>query len=335
MGNINGPFIYTKNTSNRIMKNVLISLIPLVLFAIYKNGFALFFKGQMTFIEAIYPLFFIILCGGSTFLFETLYAVLFYKNKVNIKNYIKSSFSFAPGIILSLIIPINTPIVVILLSCFLSTILGRMIFGGYSKGLFNTVALSFLIISIFSVFNGGYSYLNSYESTKYSNTALGIIQDTNLDTKYDDIVKPFGDLKQFFVGNVPGGIGEVSIILCLISFIYLIIKKATKHLIPITIVITSAILFFITGLLNGLGGWFVLFNLFTGALVFGSIFVASDMFTSPITELGQIIYGILVAMLTVVFRYIIPFGDIFLAIFICNMLVPFIDEMCAKARINK
>ena len=56
-----GPFIHTKNTSFKIMKNILIALIPLVLFAIYKNGIVLFFKGYASFLDSVYPLFLILI----------------------------------------------------------------------------------------------------------------------------------------------------------------------------------------------------------------------------------------------------------------------------------
>lgn len=327
---MNGPFIHTKNTSFKIMKNILIALIPLILFAIYKNGIVLFFKGNASFLDSIYPLFLILICSLSTFTFDTLYTLIFCKDKMDIKEYIRNSFSFIPGIILSLVIPINTPIFVIIISCLISTILGKLLFGISNKYLFNTVALSFLIISIFSLINGGYSYLNSYENTKYTSTPLQAEISNGLNYSYEETVKPYGSLKQFFVGNVPGGIGEVSILICIISFIYLIVKKSIKYLIPISILVTLLIGFTVGGLINNFDGYFALFNIFTGGIIFSSIFISSSMFTSPITSKGQIIYGILIGILTLIFRFIIPFGDIFLATLICNLLVPLIDNICIR-----
>jgi len=325
-----GPFIHTKNTSNKIIKNILIALIPIALFEIYKNGVVLLFKGNINFIQSLYPMFVILICALSTFVFDTIYTLLFCKKDANIKEYIKTSYSFIPGIILSLVIPINTPIFIIILSCFISIVLGRVIYGVSNKKIFNTVVLSFLIISVFSLINGGYSYLNSYESTKYNSEPLQL-QQSNY--SYEETVKPYGSLKQFFVGNVPGGIGEVSILFSIISFIYLIIKRSIKYLIPISIFATLLIGFSIVGVLNSFDSYFALFNVLTGGVIYASIFVCTYSYTSPITNIGQIVYGILIGILTIIFRFIIPFADIFLATFICNLLVPIIDNICIK--INK
>lgn len=322
-----GPFIHTKNTSKNIMKNILIALIPIILFSIYKNGLVLLFKENINFIKSLYPIFLIGICSLSMYAFDILYTLIFNKN-INIKEYIKTSYSFIPGIILSLVIPINTPILIIILTCLISTVLGKVIYGFTNKRLFNTVALSFLIISIFSLLNGGYSYLNNYESTKYTTTALEL----QTEYSYETTVKPYGDLKQFFVGNVPGGIGEVSVLFSIVSFIYLVVKKSIKYLIPISIFTTTLIGFTVLGVINNYDSYFALFNILTGGIIFASIFISSDSYTSPITKLGQIVYGILIGILTIVFR-IIPFGGIYLATFICNFLVPLIDNICIK--INK
>ncbi|MCM1371009.1 MAG: RnfABCDGE type electron transport complex subunit D [Clostridium sp.] len=320
-------YIHTKNTNKKMMKNILISLIPLILFAIYKNSIVLLFNKDISTKTALYPIFLLIICSLSTFIFEILYALIFYRNKTDIKKYIKNSYAFLPGIILGLIIPINTPIIIIVLSCFIGTILGRMIFGGYSQGLINTVSLTVMIILIFSLLNGGYSYLNTIEKTKYDMSPINIVESNTVNITYKEAVEPYGGLKQFFVGNVPGGIGEVSIVFCVLAFIYLIVKKSIKYLIPISILITTTLLFSMVAILNNQGIWFVIYNLFTGGIVFASIFSASESMTSPLTNTGQIIYGIIIGILTTLFRFFIPFGGIFLSIIIANVMVPVIDNI--------
>ena len=207
-----------------------------------------------------------------------------------------------------------------------------MLNGGYSKSIFNTVAMSVIIIGIFSIINGGYSYLNNYEMTKYSMTPLQNAKEIGLTNSYNELIKPYGDYKQFFVGNVPGGIGEVSILFCLIGLIYLSLKKAIKLIIPISIIMTSFLGFLILGFINGVGVNYALFNILTGAIIFCAIFVAPEMLNSPVTKKGQIIYGILIGLLTIVFRMLLPFGDVFIAVFICNLLVPIIDNNCSKVK---
>ena len=127
MENVTGPFIHTKNTKEKIKKSILISLLPLILFAFYKNGIVLFFSGKVGFIDSIYPLLLIFICMISMFIFDILYTMILRKDNVNIKKYIKTSYSFIPGIILGLIIPIKTPIIIIILSCFISVTIDKVL----------------------------------------------------------------------------------------------------------------------------------------------------------------------------------------------------------------
>lgn len=326
MENVTGPFIHTKNTKEKIKKSILISLLPLILFAFYKNGIVLFFSGKVGFIDSIYPLLLIFICMISMFIFDILYTMILRKDNVNIKKYIKTSYSFIPGIILGLIIPIKTPIIIIILSCFISVTIDKVLNKITNKNILNTVALSFLVIAIFSILNGGYSYLNSYEATKYNSAP---IENTTItDFSYEQNIKQYGSLKQFFVGNVPGGIGEVSILFTIIGFLYLIMKKSIKNIIPVTIFITLFLGLSLTAFINNLDIYFVIFNLFTGSIIFSSIYICSEMTTTPVTKFGQILYGIIVAILTIIFRFMIPFGDIFLATIIADLLVPVINNLC-------
>ena len=87
MENVTGPFIHTKNTKEKIKKSILISLLPLILFAFYKNGIVLFFSGKVGFIDSIYPLLLIFICMISMFIFDILYTMILRKDNVNIKSF--------------------------------------------------------------------------------------------------------------------------------------------------------------------------------------------------------------------------------------------------------
>lgn len=324
-----GPYIKDKNTTKKISFNLLIALIPLIIFAFYKNGIVLYSKGYTDMLGMFYPLIFILVASISTFVFETLYAIIFIKKDV--KDFIKDSYSFIPGILVSLIVSINTPILVLLLACFIATII-KMIFYSFNKNIINSTVIAVLIIFGLSILNN-YSYLNKYELTKYNDIPLYSANELNNVNTYDKLVKPYGDLRQFFLGNVPGGLGETSILFCLIGFIYLFVKKAIKWIIPISCVLTCFVMCFAIGYTCNLGVWFPLFEIMSGSLIFASIFIASDSLTTPVTPIGQVIYGILLGALTIFFRFFTPMTDgIIISILIVSLLSNLIDKICSKAR---
>ena len=234
MSNLSGPYIKNKNSTNKIMSHLIISLLPIVLFSFYKNGIIPFIHHKTNIIGMIYPLIFILIGNLSTGLFEALYVKFILKEK-DLKNYLINSYSFIPGLFLSLILPINTPISILILGSFVSSIIGKMLFGGFGNNIFNPALIGRLfIISTYAIVitnNGG--YLNSYEiDTISSATPLSNVSIVEGIGTYETLVTPYGTLLDFFVGTIPGAVGETSALLCIIAFIYLTVTKTIKWRIP-------------------------------------------------------------------------------------------------------
>jgi len=180
--------------------------------------------------------------------------------------------------------------------------------------------------------NGG--YLNAYEldtvasATPLSNVISGI-------GNYKTMVEPYGNLWNFFLGTIPGSLGETSALLCIIGFIYLSLTKVIKWKIPATYILTVFLITYTIGSINNLDVWYPLFQIFSGGLMFGAVFMATDPVTSPTTPIGQVLYGIGLGILTVIFRYLTPFPEgVLTSILTMNMLVTIIDKIGAKARFN-
>mgnify|MGYP003292912427 CR=1 FL=1 len=118
----------------------LIALIPIILFSFYKNGIVLYLNDKTDLYGMFYPLIFIFIGTISTFIIETLYAYIFLKKRKNeLTNYIKNSFSLIPGLFVSLVLPLNTPLEILVFGCFVATIIGKMIYGGFGKNIFKIV----------------------------------------------------------------------------------------------------------------------------------------------------------------------------------------------------
>jgi electron transport complex protein RnfD len=131
-----------------------------------------------------------------------------------------------------------------------------------------------------------------------------------------------------FVGTVSGCIGETSALLLIIGGLYLLYKKIITWHIPVSFLGTVAILTLLFPNMSGVTNvQFMLYHLFSGGLMLGAIFMATDYATSPVTPMGRIIYGIGCGAITVFIRYFggYPEGVSF-AILIMNFFAWFIDK---------
>lgn len=337
MDKIKGPYMKAKNNTNEMMIHLIIALIPIILFSFYKNGVIPYFYNKTNLLGMFYPIIMVLITSLSTLIFEVLYVKLFLKEE-NIKKYIINSYSFIPGLFLGLILPINTPISILILGSFIASIVGKMLFGGFGNNIFNPALIGRLfIISAYAMVisnNGG--YLNSYEVDTISGaTPLSNVSLVSSIGTYDTLVKPYGTLMDFFIGTIPGALGETSALLCLIGFIYLTLTKTIKWRIPTFYIGTVFIMTLLIGLSNGLGIWYPLFQILSGGLLFGSIFMATDPVTSPTTPIGQVLYGLSLGLLTVIFRYLTPYPEgVLTSILTMNMLVFIIDKIGLKGRLD-
>ena len=330
-----GPFIKDNNSTKKMMKHLLIALAPIIIFAFIKNGVVPYKKGYTDFFGMIYPLVFISVPVISTFIFEIIFGLII---KKNIMDLIRNSYGVFPGLFLGLILPLNTPLLIVVLGALVSSIIAKMLFGGFGKNIFNPALVGRLfIISIFAstiMAKGG--CLNPYEiDTITTSTPLTNASVIGGIGTYETLIKPYGRLLNMFIGNIPGTLGETSALLCLLAFIYLTYFKVIKWKIPATYILTVFAITYVIGGSNDLGIWYPLFQIFTGGLMFGAVFMATDPVTSPTTPIGQILYGMFLGILTVVFRYLTPFPEgVLTSILTMNMLVMVLDKVGSIGRFN-
>ena len=138
-----------------------------------------------------------------------------------------------------------------------------------------------------------------------------------------------------FLGFKPGSAAEVSIILCLIALVYLTVFKVIKIKIPLIYVSTVFIITAAIGFAHNMEIWYPLLSVMSGGLIFGAIFMATDPVTTPVTNIGQIIFAIMLGIITVLFRYLMPYPEgVMFSILIMNCLVFVIDRIGARARLD-
>lgn len=325
----NGPHVKSEDTTSKIMTRLLIALTPIVCFAIFKNSILVYFYTDASVLEAMHPVFMIASGVLSSYIFELLYFKLILKKSFHESIFeIDRSFAIIPGLLLALVLPVNTPIWLIIFGTFISNILGKMLFGGFGQNIFNPALLGYLFISVsYSSLMG--SALNSYEiDTLGGATPLSNLASLNYYGTYEQVVGSFGNLLNFFVGTIPGTLGETSKLLIIIAFIYLVITKTIKWKIPVAYISTAFIMTLVIGHNIGLGIWYPLFLVLSGGLLFGAVFMATDPVTSPITSVGQIFYGISLGILTIALRFLTPYPEaVMTSILFMNMLVPLFDKI--------
>lgn len=332
-----GNFIKSNDDTKKIMYRLILALVPIILFAFYKNGILPLIKRTGSPFDLI-NLVLIILTPIVVSLFTEYIYYIIKKDKKTFTYLIEESFAIIPGLFIGLIIPIHTPLWLVALATLIGS-LSKMVFGGLGKNPLNPALFGSLFIIVFaSSYIGKFGgYMNSYELDALSTaTPLSHFSALAHVGTYKDIIGPYGSLLTFFFGNIPGAIGETSSLLCIIAFIYLTITKTIKWRLPVYYVLTVFIMTLVIGLTNNMGLWYPLFNVLSGGLLFGAVFMTTDPVTSPVSNQGQILGGIILGILTVYIRYLTPYPEgVLISILIFNILTLIINRLSIKFNFNK
>ena len=128
------------------------------------------------------------------------------------------------------------------------------------------------------------------------------------------------------IGLNPGSLGEISAILLIIGGLYMLWKKVITWQTPVSIILTVLVVSGIFWMVNPEMYVNPVYHIFTGGLMLGAIFMATDMVTSPMTGKGQLIYGIGIGLITISIRMFGAYPEgISFAILIMNAFVPLIN----------
>jgi electron transport complex protein RnfD len=293
------PHIKSRESVQRVMLSVSITLLPAVIFSIYQFGVNVLIM---------------YLVSIATCLVSEWVAVRLRKRPFSLYD----GSAVITGILLVMVLPPKFPIYGVILGAVVSIVIGKQIFGGLGYNIFNPALI-------------GRAFLAATYPVHISTWALpklgfdGITAATPLARmKFEGILTPISAL---FFGTTGGSLGEASAILILIGAVYLIIKKYIKWRIPLSIFITVAVLGEIFHLIDPSKYPGPLFHLLAGGLMIGALYMATDMVTSPITNRGCIFFGVGIGCLVVVIRLFggLPEGVMY-AILFMNAFVPLINR---------
>ena len=293
------PHIRSKVTTGNIMLMVVIALLPATAFGVINFGLSALIVIAVTVASAV--------------LTEYAYQKLMHK-KVTINDY----SAVVTGLLLALNMPPTAPWWMCVLGSVFAILVVKQVFGGLGQNFMNPAlgARCFLLIS----FTGQMTTF-MYDGVTGA-TPLAAL-------KAGEAV----DSMAMMIGRIPGTIGETSVIAIVIGAIFLIMTGVIDLRIPGTYIVSFIIFVGLFGsFANEAVGFFdvqyITAHLCGGGLMLGAWFMATDYVTSPITKKGQIVYGVLLGVLTGLFRL---FGGsaegVSYAIIISNLLVPLIEKV--------
>ena len=286
------PHVRSKDTTERIMLYVIIALLPTTLFGIYNFGYRALILILVT----------IASCVASEWIFNKI---------VHKKQTINDLSAVVTGLLLALNLPATLPWWEAVLGGVFAIVVVKCMFGGLGQNFMNPAlgARCFLLIAFAA--NMTNFTIDSYTGA----TPLAAMRNGDPVNTMD-----------MLIGRTAGTIGETSAIAILIGAIFLILMGVIDLRIPASYIITF-IVFMLLFSGHGADWTYITAQLCGGGLMLGAFFMATDYVTSPITPMGQIIFGICCGIFTGLFRC---FGanaeGVSFAIILSNILVPMIEK---------
>lgn len=301
------PHVRAKDSTARIMLTVAIALLPAAGFGVWHFGWK--------------ALLLILITVATCVLSEWLFCLAVKK-----KNTIGDFSAVVTGMLLAMNLPVSAPWWIGVIGGVFAIVVVKMLFGGLGQNFMNPAlgARCFLLIS-FSKIMTDFSYVASGGADVISGaTPLACLKNG------DPVV-----VRDMILGTVQGTIGETSMLAIVFGGCILIMAGVIDMVVTGTYVLSFAV-FVLLFAGRGLDWYYLSAHISGGGLMLGAFFMATDYVTRPITRKGQIIYGILLGVLTGIFRLFGPSAEgVSYAIIIGNLLVPLIEKISVPAYFGK
>ena len=301
------PHAHSPVTTQTIMRDVLIALLPALIGSVYFFGFRAL---MVTLVSAAASVFF----------------EWGYRKMMKLDSTVWDLSAVVTGVLRAFVCPVTIPYWTIILGDLFAIVLVKQLFGGIGKNFVNPALAGRAFMFSWPVM------MSTWIKVGFNNAA-GLLSTADIVTA----ATPLANLHQgmmcqeslwdLFIGNVGGCLGETSALLLLIGFVYLLIRKVITARIPLAYIATVAVLAFLFPMGNDRMAWMAA-QVFGGGLMLGAIFMATDYVTSPVTKLGQLIFGIGCGVLTIAIRYFGGYSEgVSYAILIMNLCVVLLDKV--------
>ena len=298
------PHAHSSNATQVIMRDVCIALMPALIGGIVFFGFRAL---ALTLISA-----------GACVFFEWLYRNIMKKDTT-----VGDWSAVVTGILIAFVCPANVPYWAVIIGDFFAIVLVKQLFGGIGMNIVNPAlaARAFMMFAWPSLMSG----------SAYNVTTGGLLDAVTTATPMQALhagALPTQSLLDAFLGKIGGCMGETSALLLLLGGVYLVIRKVISLRIPVAYLVTVAVL----AVLFPRGGcdrldW-MLYELLSGGLILGAVYMATDYTTSPVTHAGQVCFGIGCGVVTILIRYFGSYVEgVSFAILLMNCCVGFFDKI--------
>lgn len=288
------PHIRSDMTTQKIMLNVIIALCP----AIIASGI----------IFGLRAIFLILICVSTSLVWETLFNLITKRS-----NTISDLSAAVTGILLAFNLPPTLPFWMAAIGTFVAIVIVKCLFGGLGQNFANPAIVGRIVLML--SFTGA-----------MTNWTLPIsLQTTDTVTSATPLVSGNASYLDLFLGKTGGCLGETCALALIIGGIYLIIRRIISPITPLFFLLTLEIFSIFAGVDP-------LYQILSGGVLLGAIFMATDYVTTPITMWGKVIFGIGCGIITCVIRFYASMAEgVSFSILIMNILTPYID-MITKAK---
>ena len=305
------PHIRSSQSTTTIMRDVCIALLPALGAAIYLFGFR-----------------------ALTVVLVSVAACVFfewgYRKIMKLDCTITDGSAVVTGMLLAFVCPVTVPYWALIIGDFFAIVIVKQLFGGIGKNFMNPAlagrAFMFSWAVIMTTWVKAGVWVNPFANVTDVSVLDGMTTATPMAAmKMGEL--PATSILNSFMGNIGGCIGETSALLLLLGGIYLVVRQVISPRIPLWFIGTVAVLTFLFPQGNDRITWMA-YQVFSGGLMLGAIFMATDYVTSPVSKLGQIIFAIGCGALTVLIRYFGSYPEgVSYAILIMNACVGLLDKV--------
>ncbi len=351
-----GSHVRSADDLKRTMNTVIMALVPVLLFSMFNAGYQHFsaingFPADFSVMEhfltwdnfwigiiKVLPL--LAVSYGVGLGVEFLFAV--------IKGHEVEEGYLVTGMLVPLIVPIDTPLWMLTVAVIFGVVIGKEVFGGTGMNILNPALTirAFLFFAYPTWMSGDKVWV--YEGVERAGTPDAISGETVLGfmAQGKDVAYSVSDM---FFGFIPGSVGETSAFLILLGGLFLIFSKIASWRIMVSAVIGSLVMGLIfnqvvemgwiteTSKFYGLMSFDFWKHLIVGGLAFGIVYMATDPVTGAQTNRGKWIYGFLIGFISVMIRVFNPAypEGVFLAILLMNVFAPTIDHYVVQGNVKR
>ncbi len=311
------PHLHAKTSTTSLMRDVVIAMLPAVVVSVLFYGWS--------------ELLILVVSVASCVLLEYLITKYLLKRPCTVGDWSAA----VTGVLLALNLPATTPWWVVLIGAIVAIGVAKMTFGGIGQNLFNPAIAGrvFLLISFptyMTDWTRPQGFIGNGLDAMTGATPLGMVKEGGISAVADL------DYLDMLFHNIGGSAGELSALAILAGFVYLLVRRVIKPYITLSILATVAIFSGIFWAVNPAEYTDPLFNLLTGGLLLGSVFMATDYVTSPMSNLGGVIFGVGIGVLTMLIRYFGAYPEgVSFAILIMNSTVPLINKWCHSRKYGR